>query len=133
MSNRITDATITKYAADNDDAQGRAVDFTLKVDHTVEAMWTDQTWNDGVAVPKMFTRNDRTTHTFSAGTRIQGVTYIGRFSGCHVLDFHRDGIWYSVTRSDACELLADGDAEFEGPNDADDELPEMPGPFGRRR
>jgi len=136
MINRTNaDAAVAKYAQDNEGAGERAVDFALKEDHQVEAMWTTQTWDDGVPVTKTFNRNPRQDRAFLAGTRIHGVTYIGRSSGCHVLDFHHEGVWYSLTRSDACELLEDGGELPDGRNDADDFPPEFEGggPFGFRR
>lgn len=101
MKANITEATFTKYAADNEDACGRIHEVTLTEDVDVEACISRSMWEDGVPVTKQFERNDPVDLHIPAGQKIKGVAYVGRATGTPVFDFPYGQAWYSCRGSDA--------------------------------
>lgn len=109
MSKETLREITQKYALSS---QGTLVEGTLSSDLTIEAHWTDRTWEDGVPVTKNFERNESVTLKLDEGTTIVAAKYKGFATGCPVVDFRLNGIWYSARRDDAAELLAEIDENF---------------------
>lgn len=99
-----------KYADDNADAEGELVESVIGNDiDTQYIQYTSDMWEGGVPVTKMFNRNDEIPLFVPAGTKLVGVTYIGRASGCRLVDFYYGRAWYSTTDP---EILEEFDLDY---------------------
>jgi hypothetical protein len=100
MRAKVTAETFEKYAKD----LGEVVQGVLEVDYSAHLLWTENTWEDGVPVTKCFERSDEIPVFIPKGTTLTAVQYYGRATGCPMLDFYFNKVWYSARNSDAMEL-----------------------------
>lgn len=101
-NDKLTTALEIYAQRDNSDRGGKVVELTLEKDFNEDVRWSSDKWHDdGTPVTKSFRRNPEIPLFVPRGTKLRGVTYLGRVSGQLVFDFYYGSTWYSLVGAES--------------------------------